>query len=182
MATQALVMVGIRQQVRARQFDCEPSPELSQAEWNSSLYAVQQRARRGPTPEVFYTKHLDNSRLRTEADPARAREIRTFVAAMVVLFVLVMVYVVQHFQSIEAGYRIESQKQQLEELDEQNRQLRLTDAQLNAPLRLDQYARNFGMDAPGPSQLIRPDAIPADGAPVLARAVAPERPTGAPQQ
>jgi len=168
--------------VRARQFDCEPSPELSQAEWNSSLYAVQQRARRGPTPEVFYTKHLDNSRLRTEADPARAREIRTFVAAMVVLFVLVMVYVVQHFQSIEAGYRIESQKQQLEELDEQNRQLRLTDAQLNAPLRLDQYARNFGMDAPGPSQLIRPDATPADGAPVLARAVAPERPTGAPQQ
>lgn len=170
MATQALVMGGIRQQVKER--------ELSQEEWNSSLYAVQQRARRGPTPEVFYTKHLDNSRLRTETDPQRAREIRTFVAAMVVLFVLVMVYVVQHFQSIEAGYRIEAQKQQLEQLDEQNRQLRLTDAELNAPVRLDQFARGYGMDAPGPAQLVRPDAVPTDGAPVLARAVTPESPAG----
>jgi hypothetical protein len=170
MATQALVMGGIRQQVKER--------ELSQEEWNSSLYAVQQRARRGPTPEVFYTKHLDNSRLRTEADPQRAREIRTFVATMVMLFVLVMVYVVQHFQSIEAGYRIEAQKQQLQDLDEQNRQLRLADAELNAPPRLDQFARGYGMDAPTPAQLVRPDATPSDGAPVLARATTPEAPSG----
>jgi hypothetical protein len=168
MATQAIPMGGVRQTAKAR--------ELSPEDWNASLYAVQQRARRGPTPEVFYSKHLDNSRLKTEADPRRTQEIRTFVAAMVVLFLLVMVYVVQHFQSIEYGYRVEAQKQQLEELNEQNRQLRLTDAELNSPPRLDQFARGFGMDAPTPGQVIRPDMVESSGAPVLARAVVPRAP------
>jgi hypothetical protein len=168
MSTHAIAMNGMRQQVKSR--------DLSQEEWNASLYAVQQRARRGPTPEVFYSKHLDNSRLKAETDPARAREIRTFVIAMTMLFLLVMVYVVQHFQSIEYGYRIESQKQQMEELSEQNRQLRLAEAELNAPLRLDQFARRLGMDAPVPSHLIRPDAPQPESAPVVATATMPTAP------
>jgi hypothetical protein len=32
-------------------------------ERNVSLLAAQQRARRGPTPEVFFVKKFDNSRL-----------------------------------------------------------------------------------------------------------------------
>jgi len=32
-------------------------------ERNLSLLAAQQRARRGPTPEVLFTKKIDNSRL-----------------------------------------------------------------------------------------------------------------------
>jgi cell division protein FtsL len=172
MSAQAMTMSGMRQQVKSR----EHSGEHSKDEWNASLYAVQQRARRGPTPEVFYAKHLDNSRLVTEADPQRAREMRTFGIAMVALFLLVMVYVVQHFQSIEYGYKIESQKQQMEELSEQNRQLRLTEAELNAPLRLDAIAKSYGMDAPSPAQLVRSETMRPDSPPVLARAVMPTAP------
>lgn len=168
MATQATIMDGMRQQVLPRQ--------PSQQEWNAQLYDLQQRARRGPTPEIFYARRLDNSRLAKEADPARGREIRTFGIAVVVLFLLVMVYVVQRFQSIEYGYSVEAQKQQLEDLSEKNRQLRLTEAQLNAPLRLDELAQNYGMDAPAPSQLLRQDGVPVDGAPVEAQATIPARP------
>jgi hypothetical protein len=169
MATQAMTMMGMRPQPKGREF--------SQEEWNASLYAVQQRARRGPTPEVYCAKHLDNSRLVTEADPQRAREMRTFGIAMVALFLLVMVYVVQHFQSIEYGYRIEAQKQEMQSLSEQNRQLKLAEAELNAPLRLDAIARTYGMDAPLPSQLVRPEEVPQqDSAPVLARATMPISP------
>jgi hypothetical protein len=60
------------------------------ADRNYYLFAAQQRARRGPTPEVFSAKRLDNSRLVKAADPVRVREMRIFTAAMTVMFVIVM--------------------------------------------------------------------------------------------
>ena len=110
-------------------------------ERNQSLLAAQQRGRRGPTPEVFFTKRIDNSRLVTANDPRRAQEMRSFATAMALLFALIMVYGWQHFSAIEYGYRIESEKQQIEVLNEQNRQLRLTEAQLGDPARIDTMAR-----------------------------------------
>jgi hypothetical protein len=164
MATQAMVLEGMRQGTEAESF----------VEHNTRRFAEQMRARRGPTPELYCPKHIDNSRLKTEADPRRTREIRTFVAVMVALFLLVMVYVAQHFSAIEYGYKIESQKQALSQLREDNRQLRLTDAELSAPLRLNDYAGKMGMAAPSPSQLVRPDLSGGDsGGPVLAQTSAP---------
>ena len=55
-----------------------------------------------------------------------------------------MVYVWQHFSAIEVGYQIEAQKTQVEQMREQNRQLRLTEAQLSDPGRIDQIARQLG--------------------------------------
>ena len=65
---------------------------------------------------------------------------------MSVLFVLVMVYVWQHFSAIEIGYHVEAQKQQVEQLREQNRQLRLTEAQLTDPGRIDEIAKQLGLE------------------------------------
>lgn len=137
---------------------------------NLSLLAAQQRVRRGPTPEVFFTKRIDNSRLVTAADPERAKEMRSFAAAMALLFALIMVYGWQHFSAIEYGYRIEAEKQQVDQLNEQNRELRLTAAQLGAPARIDTIARQMGLNAPIPGQVVRPEAGgEASGAPVLAQ-------------
>ena len=94
---------------------------------NRELFELQRRGRRGPTPEVFFAKHIDNTRLVKADDPERRREMRSFSAVMSVLFVLVMVYVWQHFSAIEIGYNIEAQKQQVEQMREQNRQLRLSE-------------------------------------------------------
>jgi len=143
--------------------------EAIAAERNLSLFAQQQRARRGPTPEVFFVKRFDNSRLVKAADPQRVREMRTFACAMAILFALVMVYGWQHFSSIEYGYRVESEKQQLVQLEEQNRQLRLTEAQLADPARIDRVARQLGLDAPQPGQVVRPDASIDSNGPVMAK-------------
>ena len=137
------------------------------------LFEQQRRARRGPTPEVFFAKHIDNSRIVKADDPERRREMRTFTAVMSVLFVLVMVYVWQHFSAIEVGYHIEAQKQQVVQLREQNRQLRLSEAQLRDPGRIDEIAKQLGLDAPQPGQVVRPEGGGDPNAPVLAQAGSP---------
>lgn len=143
------------------------------AEHNQYLFEAQRRARRGPTPEVFFVKHLDNSRLVKAADPVRVKEMRRFAIAMTMLFAMVMLYGWQHFSSIEIGYRVEAEKQQLHQLQEQNRQLGLTEAQLCDLNRLDREARRLGMDAPHPGQVVRPenglDTDLGPGAPIVAQ-------------
>ncbi len=108
MAGQQMEMMGARRQSQGR--------AATLAERNRELFETQRRARRGPTPEVFFTKHIDNSRIVKADDPERRREMRSFTAVMSVLFVLVMVYVWQHFSAIEMGYHVEAQKQQVEQL------------------------------------------------------------------
>lgn len=139
-------------------------------ERNDALMVAQQRARRGPTPEVFFIKRFDNSRLVKTADPQRAKEMRAFACVMALLFSLIMIYGWQHLSSIEYGYRIESEKQQIQQLEEQNRQLRLTEAQLGDPARIDQMSRQLGLMAPRPGQVVRPDAVADPNAPALAEA------------
>ena len=139
--------------------DVKGSRAESVAERNRQLFEQQARARRGPTPEVFFTKHIDNSRIVKEDDPERRREMRTFSAVSTVLFVLMMVYVWQHFSAIEVGYGIEAQRTQVEHLREENRQLRLNEAQLTQPGRIDKIARQLGLDEPEPGQVIRTEGF-----------------------
>ncbi len=164
MAGQQIEMMGARTGTRSR--------TESLAERNRRLFEAQGRARRGPTPEVFFAKHIDNSRIVKADDPVRRREMRVFTAVMSFLFLLVMVYVWQHFTAIEIGYHVESQKQQVEQLREDNRQLRLSEAQLTDPGRIDRIAKQLGLDAPQPGQVVRPEGGDPN-APVLAQANAP---------
>jgi len=151
------------------------NPSQARAQRNRELFDLQKRARRGPTPEVFFAKHIDNSRIVKADDPERRREMRTFTRIMSLLFVLVMVYVWQHFSAIEVGYQVETQKHQVAELQEQNRQLRLAEAQYSNPVRIDQIARQLGLEAAQPGQVVRPDGSGSNAA-VLAQASAPVLP------
>jgi cell division protein FtsL len=144
----------------------------SMAERNRDLYEQQRRMRRGPTPEMFFAKHIDNTRLVKADDPERRREIRLFTMAMTMLFALTMVYVWQHFSAIEVGYNVEAQKQQVELLREKNRQLELQDAQLSDPSRLDRVARQLGLETPAPGQVVLPLMMDPSG-PVMAQVKAP---------
>lgn len=139
-------------------------------ERNQALMAAQQRARRGPTPEVLFTKRFDNTRLVKAEDPHRVKEMRTFACAMALLFGLIMMYGWQHLSAIEYGYRVEAEKAQVQQLEEQNRQLRLKEAQLVDPQRIDQLSRQLGLAVPAPGQVVRPDATMDPNAPVLAEA------------
>jgi cell division protein FtsL len=78
----------------------------------------------------------------------------------------------QHFSAIEIGYHVEAQKLQVEQLREDNRQLRLSEAQLTDPGRIDKIAKQLGLDAPQPGQVVRPDGGDSN-APVVAQVSAP---------
>lgn len=147
------------------------------AERNAALLAQQTMRRRGArTPEVYFAKSLDNSRLIKAPDPVRVRQMRTFSAAITVLFSLVMIYGLQHFSAIEGSYRVESEKQALDQLREENRQLRLAEAQLSQPGRIDGLARQMGLAAPQPGQVVRALARPENSAPALAQFTPPPPP------
>src|SRR5579864_8070131 len=137
-------------------FEAGRSLQARVAERNAEILALQPARRRGvPTPEFYFTRSIDNSRLVKAADPVRARQMRVFSAAMTVLFSLIMFYGLQHFNAIESSYRIESEKQMRDQLREENRQLRLSEAQLTQPGRIDGMARQLGMSEPQPGQVVR---------------------------
>jgi cell division protein FtsL len=121
------------------------------------------------TPEVYFTKGIDNSRLVKVDDPGRGREMKLFGGALGCLFLLVMLFAWQHFKAIEYGYRIESLRAQRNSLLEENRALNLEDASLRAPERIDVLARQMGMEPPQAGQVIRMDtAMPEANSPVMA--------------
>jgi len=124
------------------------------------------------TPEIYFAKAIDNSRLVKVEDPRRNREMKQFMTALCCLFLFVFMYAWQHFKAIEYGYQIEAAKRELNNLNEANRELRLEDASLRDPERIDMMARRMGLAPPVPGQVIRMDNTAGDGqGPVMASAV-----------
>jgi cell division protein FtsL len=121
------------------------------------------------TPEIYFPKAIDNSRLVKIEDPKRSREMRQFGIVLTCLFLLVMTYTWQHFKAIEYGYKVESLRSQRDGLLEMNHALRLEEASLRSPDRIDKLAREYGMQPPRAGQVIRMDsALPDAGTPVIA--------------
>ena len=138
----------------------------------ASIPAAAQTRRRSfwmGTPEVYFCKAIDNSRLVKVEDPRRTREMRQFGVALGCLFVLVMAYAFQHFKAIEYGYKIEALKSQRDGLVEMNRALSLEEASLRNPERIDRMARELGLQSPQAGQVIRMDvAVPEASGSVVA--------------
>ena len=120
------------------------------------------------TPEIYFRKTIDNSRLVKVEDPRREREMKAFGITLLCLFLLVMGYALQHFRAIEYGYRIETLRSQRDGLAGMNQALRLEEASLRDPERIDAVARKLGLQSPDPGQVIRMDAVSDLGTPVMA--------------
>jgi hypothetical protein len=137
----------------------------------SASPAVERRPFWTGTPEIYFSKSIDNSRLVKVEDPRRTREMKQFGTALALLFLLVFTYAWQHFKAIEYGYQIESAKRELTNLTEMNHALRLEDASLRDPERIDVLARRMGLVPPAPGQVIRLDgAVGEVQGPVMASA------------
>jgi hypothetical protein len=139
----------------------------------SAIPAARQNSFFTGTPEIYFAKAIDNSRLVKVEDPTRNREMKQFGTALALLFLLVFTYAWQHFRSIEYGYQIESAKRELNNLTEMNRALRLEDASLRDPERIDVMARRIGLVPLEPGQVIRMDAAPADANAAVMASVEP---------
>jgi len=140
-----------------------------------AVHGARPGSRRRPcwtgTPEIYFAKPINNSRLVKVEDPRRSREMKQFGFALGCLFLLVMTYAWQHFKAIEYGYKIEALKIQRESLLEMNRAYRLEEASLRSPDRIDQLARQYGMQPPRAGQIVRMDStLPESDNPVMASA------------
>ena len=134
-----------------------------------AIPAAERRSLWTGTPEIYFAKAIDNSRLVKLEDPRRTREMKQFCTAMAFLFLLVFTYAWQHFKAIEYGYQIESAKRELATVTEMNRALRLEDASLRDPERIDLLARRMGLVPPEPGQVIRMEGSASEAqGPVMA--------------
>jgi cell division protein FtsL len=131
------------------------------ASFHDNVPARPQRCWMG-TPEVYFTKAIDNSRLVKVEDPRHARELRHFGVALACLFLFVMTYAFQHFKAIEYGYKIEALKSQRDSLTELNHALSLEEATLRDPGRIDRIARTLGLQSPQAGQVVRIDSSTPD--------------------
>ena len=127
-----------------------------------ALPEVERRSLWTGTPEIYFAKAIDNSRLVKVEDPRRNREMKQFCTAMALLFLLVFTYAWQHFKAIEYGYQIESSKREVASLTEMNHALHLEDASLRDPERIDLLARRMGLVPPEPGQVIRMEGSAAE--------------------
>lgn len=117
-------------------------------------------AGRAAVREVYFVKHIDNSRIVREVDAAKRRECYALVGLVAVAFALSFVYAWQHFQCVRYGYQIEQLRQQQHSLAEWNRGLKLQEASLEDPQTIDIKARaELGLREPDPSQILRYDPL-----------------------
>ena len=123
------------------------------------------------TPEIYFAKRIDNSRVVRIADPKRRREMLSFGITLAVFFLLVMVYLLQHLSAIEYGYRIEQLKAEQNSIIASNCELKLEESSLKDLERIDIEARRLGMIPPvaGQVQLIESGSGDSAG-PVMAKA------------
>ena len=123
------------------------------------------------TPEIYFAKRIDNSRVLRVVDPKRRRELAYFAFTLALLLAISMVYVWQHFSAIEYGYKIEQLKAEREGIMESNRALKLEESSLRDLSRIDPLARQMGLQPPTVGQVeIMETAGPDPSTPVMARA------------
>jgi cell division protein FtsL len=123
------------------------------------------------TPEIYFAKRIDNTRVVRVADPKRRRELTSLAVTMAVLLLFVITYVWQHFSAIEYGYKIEQLKSEREAIMESNRALKLEEASLRDLSRIDTLARQMGMQPPSVGQIETMEPAGNDSAgPVMAKA------------
>jgi cell division protein FtsL len=113
-------------------------------------------AGRASFPEIYFTKHIDNSRLVREVAREKCRECFSLLGLGILVFLSVLLISWPHLQCVRAGYKIEELKAQRVALLESNHQLRLEQAALADPQRIDTLARkDLGMVSPSPQQVIQ---------------------------
>ena len=112
-------------------------------------------AGRAVFPEIYFVKQIDNSRLRREVDREKRRKCFSLLGLGILVFLFFMLFAWQHFQCLRYGYQIEDLKGARATLEECNHRLRLQEAALADPQRIDTLARTeLGLTSPEPRQVI----------------------------
>lgn len=122
--------------------------------------------------QVYWIKRIDNSRLVRHRDPGAFRDSVALLGGALVCGAIILLCAWYHFQFVHTGYRLEELQKRHEQILDWNRTLRLEQAALLDPMRIDVLARNrLGLEAPAAGQVIPLGSVEgAAPVPVLARA------------
>jgi cell division protein FtsL len=119
--------------------------------------------------EIYYVKPVDNSRLVPVMDPRAGRQYAAILTLAAMIFAAILSSAWQRFESVADGYRLEDLRSEKQTLLEANRKLRLEEASLGDPVRIDTIARaQLGMTTLTPPQIVVGSPVPAPEGSVLA--------------
>jgi cell division protein FtsL len=111
--------------------------------------------------EFLTVKRIDNSRLVRHVAPGEWREFCRLAVAGALLAGFLLAYSGQYFQCLALRYQVEELKASRAEAAELNQELKLEDAALRAPGRIDVIARQqLGLTVPLPGQVSPASQMP----------------------
>jgi cell division protein FtsL len=105
--------------------------------------------------EIYIVRQIDNTRLTKEIDYRRTRECLWLMSLGFFCLLILLFLAWQHFEIIRDGYQGEVLKTEINQLSEQNHQLKLQRASLRSPQRIDLIARTkLGLCSPAHDQIV----------------------------
>ncbi len=102
---------------------------------------------------LFFVKRIDNSRVVRAADPAARGRCWKLIGSVVGAVVLLIGVLLPSAYERNAGYSIQSLRQEGQRLDADQASLELRQAQLLAPARIQELAREQDFEDPPPAKV-----------------------------
>lgn len=116
-----------------------------------------------PNEDVYlYVKHIDNSRVLREADPAARKVCWRLIGSSFAFAVLVIGLLLPSLNRLMAGYRMEALRQERQRLELDRASLELAETKLLSPARLEELARMQRFVDPAPEAVVYLDANKSD--------------------
>ena len=116
-----------------------------------------------PNEDVYlYVKHIDNSRVLREADPAARKACWRLIGSSFAFAVLVIGLLLPSLNRMMAGYHMEALRQERQRLELDRASLELAETKLLSPARLEELARMQRFVDPAPEAVVYLDANKSD--------------------
>jgi cell division protein FtsL len=116
-----------------------------------------------PNEDVYlYVKHIDNSRILREADPAARKTCWRLIGSSFAFAVIVIALLLPTLNRLMAGYKMEALRQERQHLELDRASLELEETKLLSPARLEQLARSQRFVDPAPEAVVYLDSNKSD--------------------
>jgi hypothetical protein len=116
-----------------------------------------------PNEDVYlYVKHIDNSRILREADPAARQICWRLIGSSFAFAVVVIALLLPTMNRLMAGYKMEALRQERQRLELDRASLELAETRLLSPARLEELARIQRFVDPAPEAVVYLDGNKSD--------------------
>jgi len=116
-----------------------------------------------PNEDVFlYVKHIDNTRVLREADPAARKICWRLIGSSFAFAIVVIALLLPTLNRLMAGYKMEALRQERQRLELDRAALELQETKLLSPARLEELARMQRFVDPAPEAVVYLDGAKSD--------------------